>query len=523
MPRYLAPFVLLAAILAVPFALRPKAASAGRADGTLVIISPHNEAIRHEVGEAFRRHVLATRNREIRIDWRSAGGASETARFLAGEFFGAFERYWRDDLGRPWTAAVRAAFDNPKIEPDDTPADDTPAEAARRAFLASDVGIGIDLFFGGGTFDFSQQAEAGRLVDSGVIARRPDVFGPGCIPQQIGGGPFWDPRGRWVGVVLAAFGICYNTDVLARLGVARPPAQWDDLGDPAYRGQIAATDPTKSGSAAKAFEMMVQQQMHRAGDPAAGWTNAMRLIQRIGGNARYFTDAGGKPAIDVAMGDAAAGIAIDFYARFQSEAVQRPDGTSRLVYVTPAGGSAVDADPIGLLRGAKNRGLAAEFIEWCVSPEAQKLWNFTRGTPGGPRRYALRRLPILPALYAAELRPFRSDPDVDAYVEAAKFEYRPEWTGPLFNVLRLVVRVMCLDPADELKAAWGDLARAGFPPAATAAFADVGRVDYAAASGEIRDALRSPDRIREVQMTKELADVFRANYRRASQLAKEGR
>ena len=43
-------------------------------------------------------------------------------------------------------------------------------QMARRAFLTSDViGIGIDLFFGGGSYDFAQQAAAGRLVDSGFI------------------------------------------------------------------------------------------------------------------------------------------------------------------------------------------------------------------------------------------------------------------------------------------------------------------------------------------------------------------
>ena len=38
------------------------------------------------------------------------------------------------------------------------------AREARAAFLASDVGCGIDLFFGGGPYDFARQATAGRLV-----------------------------------------------------------------------------------------------------------------------------------------------------------------------------------------------------------------------------------------------------------------------------------------------------------------------------------------------------------------------
>ncbi len=47
---------------------------------------------------------------------------------------------------------------------------------ARRAFLTPNVGIGIDLFFGGGSFDFAQQAAAGRLVDSGFRQGAPGDF-----------------------------------------------------------------------------------------------------------------------------------------------------------------------------------------------------------------------------------------------------------------------------------------------------------------------------------------------------------
>ena len=47
-------------------------------------------------------------------------------------------------------------------------------------------------------------------------------------------------------------------------------------------------------------------------------------------------------------------------------------------------------------------------------------------------------------------------------------------------------------------------------------------VDYAAAGGRIREAL-SGDKIREVQLAKELADHFRQQYRRAADLARAGR
>jgi hypothetical protein len=81
---------------------------------------------------------------------------------------------------------------------------------------------------------------------------------------------------------------------------------------------------------------------------------------------------------------------------------------------------------------------------------------------------------------------------------------------------------MCIDPHDELVEAWHALIEADFPPEATAVFSDVSAVDYAAASGPIRDAL-SGDKIAEVRLAKEIADRFRAQYRHAAELARAGR
>src|SRR5205085_9265706 len=126
----------------------------------------------------------------------------------------------------------------------------------------------------------------------------------------------------------------------------------------------------------------------------------------------------------------AAGMTIDFYGRFQSEAVRKPDGSSRLQYTNATGGTSVSVDPIGLFRGAPNPELGREFIAFVMSPEGQKLWNWKVGTPGGPHRYALRRLPILPALYAPEYASLRSDPDVMPYEMSRSFVYLDAWTGP---------------------------------------------------------------------------------------------
>lgn len=539
MSRHAPLLLLFAAVLLAPILLRPNHGIATAADAqTLVIITPHSESIRSEFGRAFAEQYFAETGRRVNIDWRTPGGTSEIGRYIASEYLSAFQNYWQNTLRRPWSESVKDAFDNDKIAPVKSADDETPAQSARRAFLASAVGCKLDLFFGGGAYDFEQQARAGRLVDCGFINAHPEIFNDRVIPQKVGGESFWDPQGRWIGTVISSFGICSNTDSLHRLGFAQPPTRWADLADPRYRHEIALANPTQSSSVNKAFEMLIQQQMQEAlrdlatksaGTPSPadqelagireGWTRAMRLLMNIGANARYFTDSSTKIALDVEAGEAAAGMTIDFYGRFQSEAVRKSDGTSRLQYFNAAGGTSFGVDPIGLFRGAPHPELARAFIAFVLSPAGQKLWDWKVGAPGGPQRYALRRLPVLPSLYAPEFQAFRSDPEVNPYALAQGFTYHAKWTGPLFQSIAFIFRVMCIDTHNELVDARRALIDTGFPADAVATFEDVSEVDYAAASGRIRETLAG-DKIKQVQLARELADRFRAQYRRAAAQAR---
>lgn len=522
-------FVTLAALLIVPFALRPPELADDPDAETVVVLTPHNEAIRYELGRGFRNH-MRKQGRKVRVDWRSPGGTTEITRFLTSEFRSAFESRWLARRGAPLSAAAARQFANPKQT---TEGDSEPARA-RREFLASDVGVRIDVLFGGGSFDFSQHAEAGRLVDSGVLKRHPELFGAGGIPQRLGGEPYWDEHGRWVGVCVSGYGICYNQDALSRLGIDRPPARWSELADPRLIGHVALADPSKSGSANKAFEMILQQEMSEAyarhGSPAAGgaaealalgegFDAGLRLIRRIAGNARYFTDQGSKVPQDVQSGAAAAGMCIDFYGRFQTGSEL---SSKRLGFVMPIAGSSMGSDPIGLLRGAPNPELGRALIDFTISPAGQAVWAFRTGTPDGPERYALRRLPILPAMYAPELARLRSDPDDSPYSAAHSFTYHPAWTGPLFRALSFVIRVMCVDSEEELQVAVRALRDNGNPPRATAAFDDMSLVSYRVVRDEVAPALASGDPLREVALQNRLVRTLKAQYERVTALARSG-
>jgi hypothetical protein len=125
-------------------------------------------------------------------------------------------------------------------------------------------------------------------------------------------------------------------------------------------------------------------------------------------------------------------------------------------------------------------------------------------------------------MYAPELPTFRTDPEVNPYEEAKTFAYHDQWTAPIFRQIAFLFRVMCIDCHEELQNAWGAVQTAHFPPESTRAFEDVSVIDYATAKGRIHDALGG-DKIREVQLAKELADHFRAQYAQAAELAGRGR
>src|SRR5262249_26780419 len=158
----------LAAVLLLPFVARSRRTrtTGPAAHETLIIITANNESIRFEFGRAFRAY-MAGKGRDVDVDWRSPGGAAAIARTLASEFAAWSDRHWRQDLHRRWTAEIAAGFSQPV--PDGAPGNSTGEVAdARRAFLASNVGAGVDVVFGGGSPEFVKYAAAGRIVDAGI-------------------------------------------------------------------------------------------------------------------------------------------------------------------------------------------------------------------------------------------------------------------------------------------------------------------------------------------------------------------
>ena len=516
----------LLVLLAIPFFLRPKQEADGKSSGPadkLVIISAHNESIRHEYEQAFRKFYREKTGREIELDFRSPGGSSDIVKYIADRFEAEFRREFESDPANgEWTDEIARRYAEPGVENDP----DAPEEVkkARRLFLDSNVGIGIDLMAGGGTFDMQRHAKRGFAVDGGAQKRHPEYFKPEIIPQSFGGDELYDKEGRYYGVVLSTFGICYNKDRVAELEDPTPPKRWADLGEPRFFNTISLADPSKSGSANKCFEVLIQQCMADSGSPEKGWEEGLNTIKRIFGNARNLTDSAGKIPRDVAAGNAAAGMAIDTYGFTEKEWNELQfDGKPHFFYVAPEGGTAVSADPVQMLRGAPHREAAELFIDFLLSPEGQKLHAFKVGTPGGPEKHALRRPPIRCDLYNPEFREFRSDPDYNPYESGASFVYRPELTGPYYSLLRILIRCIALDPQPELQRAWKAIIDAGGPEKVPQAMAAFNRLPFPYSEIAEENAKLREGAVEVAALCRKWSDSARENYLEAERLAKEGK
>ena len=583
--------VILAAaalVVALPFIFQRRKSDGDwrPGDPVLVVVSPHFAAIRDEFGAAFSDWHREKYGQPARIDWRAIGGTTEIMRYLASEYASAFRAWWRQTGHELPRAGGEVIFDKYFV-PDVPPETDDPEErqdwerrnAAWKAFRASDnpaeVHCGIDVFFGGGTYDHGVAARQGITVVPWEAGEEPE----GLLTDSAGnlqllpglGGESWRTPYYYT-AVLATFGICYNPDRLRDLGIANEPKTWRDLVDFAYFGQIGVTDPTKSGSIAKAFETIIHSECHRVvreagyslddvrrfeaaiakaklppgqvpdGVPAAyqeaverGWISGVNTVRLIGANARYFTDGAGKVSIDTASGDTAAGISIDFYSRVQAEVTRSADGVERLKYITPFGGSSGGGDPISLLRGAPHRELGRRLMEFVLSTDGQKLWNYRPGEPGGPRKHALRRLPVRREFYASD-DPAQAavaaeharhtsdpltDPSVDVFKLSGAFEYVPRWTSSHFSFFRILVRSMCMDAGEELRAAW----KAVNAAEAAGADASAARAQLLALP-DVPEPMtwRSAGRLASgdtMDVTREWTRFFRNSYAKARRLAEE--
>ena len=354
----------------------------------------------------------------------------------------------------------------------------------------------IDIVWGGGEEPFQQLAKEGFLEP---LTLSQDVLDN--IPATLSGLRMYDESQLWCGSAVSGFGFLYNAPLLASLK-RQPPTTWEDLGSPEYYDLVALADPVLSSSAASAYGMIVQS----AGNWADGWA---KLLGILGNAKRYYEGASGAADAPVS-GETAVAACIDFYGAIR--VAKYPDV---LVYVSPRGGTAFNADPIAILKNPPSRELAQRFVDFVLSRHGQALWALQPGSPDGPVRSALGRQPIrrdVYTVYAKSLSPWIINP----YEAGQTIELDTELWRESFPVLRQLVWAAAISNRDGLRAAKKKLIDTNFEPRRLEEFnrlpADVAtREQLADVSRRLEDKKQAD------LILSEWTRFFRAKYQRVAE------
>lgn len=227
----------------------------------LVVVTPHNKAIRTAFGEAFSDWHHAEHGSYIQIDWVTAG-TPQCVQYVR--------------------------------------------EAGRPDFVPAGRPI-PDVLFGGGPHDHQLIADQGlsRAVDLADVESD--------LPSEIAGTATRDPENRWHSSALSSFGILVAPKACRERGIAAP-ATWEDLADPRFFGWLAIADPERSGSNRQCLVIILQQY---------GWEQGWGFVMRIAANCRALAGSSTEVIGSVSTGNCLAGFCVNFSALRQIE--QRGD------------------------------------------------------------------------------------------------------------------------------------------------------------------------------------------------------
>lgn len=164
-----------------------------------------------------------------------------------------------------------------------------------------------------------------------------------------------DPEGYYYAGRLINMIIGYNTSV------ASPPAKWQDLLKPEYKGKLGFPSPLRSGAAIASVKTLVDK---------FGW--------------KYFDDFKANGGLQIAnnstvrdmlaTGELAVGVLLDYMVRGAKAKGSPVD------YVWPEEGAVFIPSPIAIFKNSKNIEAAKVFVNYVLSEEGQatmvKLGNF---------------------------------------------------------------------------------------------------------------------------------------------------
>jgi iron(III) transport system substrate-binding protein len=160
-----------------------------------------------------------------------------------------------------------------------------------------------------------------------------------------------DPEGYYTAVRVLDIVIVYNPDLVKDVDA---PKSFKDLNDAKWKGQVAMSDPTKSGTAFATAAGLVGKY---------DWS----YFEQAQANGWIVGGGSSAPVQKVSSGTAKVGLTVE--SSFHSAKAKG----SKVEMVWPADGAIVLESPYAILKSAKNVAGAKAVEDWLITPEAQAL------------------------------------------------------------------------------------------------------------------------------------------------------
>jgi iron(III) transport system substrate-binding protein len=163
----------------------------------------------------------------------------------------------------------------------------------------------------------------------------------------------------WVGNDAWMAAVCFNTVEAGKRTLAAPTS-WQDLLNPAYKGQITMPNPASSGTGF----LTVVGWLQMMGDEAA-W----KFMDALNENIAAYTHSGSKPCKQAAAGEYVMGISIEY-----TGASLKTKGAP-IDVILPKPASGWDMEATAIVKGTKKLAAARTLADFAASKAANELYN----------------------------------------------------------------------------------------------------------------------------------------------------
>jgi iron(III) transport system substrate-binding protein len=179
-----------------------------------------------------------------------------------------------------------------------------------------------------------------------------------------------DPEWHWVGYYFGAIGFASNTEFLKRAGVSAPTS-WDDLLQPAFKGQIAIAFPYTSGTSYTVLASLVQMM---------GEDKAFAYWKKLNQNVHHYDKSGSAPVTQAGLGEVGVAVSFSHDILAKGSAKGYPIAMS-----FPKEGTGFEIGGMSLVKGGPEPELAKKFIDWALTVRAQNMMQQWFRIPLNPK------------------------------------------------------------------------------------------------------------------------------------------